>query len=206
MNLPDAIKTILPRAPFDMTTALAAAMEQWQIQTPDRAAAFIAQVGVESNELTATREDLYYSAEALLRVWPIHFPTMEIATQYAYRPRPIANRAYADRMGNGDEASGDGYLFRGGGLIQLTGRAAYMAEGFALNLALVDHPELIIEPANAANSACRFWVTHGCNELADTRNFTEITDRINGGQNGASHRLAYYDDALRYFGITGHRA
>ncbi len=198
MNYADAIHAVMPRCGFSAMTAMANAMPQWQIDTPDRVAAFLAQIAVESLELTVWEEDLYYSAEALLRVWPEHFNPPEVAAQYAYRPAAIANRAYANRMGNGDEASGDGYKYRGRGPIQITGLDNYTLAGTALHLDLINQPDLLAEASAGCASACHFWVMNNCNTLADERNFEAITRAINGGLTDEGHRVTYLKTALEY--------
>ena len=202
MDLEATIHAVMPRCSYETAVSMAAVMPNWQIDTPDRISAFLAQIAVESLELTVWEENLYYSAEALMRVWPDLFSPIAVAEQFAYRPRAIANRAYANRMGNGSEFSGDGYLYRGRGPIQITGKDNYTAAGTALGLDLVRHPELLAELTPGCNSACHFWVTHNCNALADSREFLQITEVINGGQTAEAQRLAYYGDALRYFGLT----
>ena len=172
------------------------AMGKYSIITPARIAAFLAQVGHESGQLTALVENLNYSAQALLSCWPARF-TAALASQVARQPEKIANIVYADRMGNGSTASGDGWSYRGRGLIQVTGRANYAKCGEALGLDLIGNPDLLAQPANAALSAGWFWSINGLNTLADAGNFTQITQRVNGGQNGAADRLAIYQRALK---------
>ena len=155
-----------------------------------RLAMFLAQVAHESGGLLHVSENLNYSAEALLACFPSHFDS-DTAEDYARQPERIADCCYADRMGNGNEASGDGWSYRGRGLIQITGRANYAACGAALGLDLIAHPELLETPANAALSAAWFWASHGCNGLADAGDFVGITKRINGGVNGLADRQAY---------------
>lgn len=174
--------------------ALNAAMERFEINTPERVAEFIAQVGHESAAFTRLEENLNYTATGLRATFPSHFTNAEI-TAYQHWPEAIANRVYAHRMGNGDEAGGDGWAFRGRGLVQLTGRNTYRACGDALGLNLMDHPDLLLLPANAALSAAWFWQSRGCNELADAGDFKSITFRINGGLNGWTERIALFERA-----------
>ncbi|MDV9031721.1 glycoside hydrolase family 19 protein [Pseudomonas sp. RAC1] len=181
--------------------ALNRAMLRWKIDSRLRTAAFLAQVGHESGQMRNLIENLNYSAEALVRTWPTRF-TAETAPAYARQPERIANRVYGGRMGNGPEASGDGWRFRGRGLIQLTGRANYRAAGQALGLPLEEQPELLEQPEHAAMSAAWWWAQHGLNELADAGRFKDIGSIINTGQpgrtpNGAAERQALYDIALR---------
>ncbi|KQV52121.1 glycoside hydrolase family 19 protein [Massilia sp. Root335] len=164
-----------------------------------RQAAFLAQVMVESSELRRVDEALSYTAERLRQVWPPRFPSDEVAERYARNPRALANYVYAGRMGNGDEASGDGWRFHGRGLIQLTGRDNYAAFARAMQVDAVANPDLLLEPAGAALSAAWFWQSKGLNELADQldgaqadQRFEQITRRINGGTLGLDVRRAYW--------------
>lgn len=171
---------------------------KYGINTEYRVAAFLAQVGHESGEFTAVKENLNYSAVALRKVFPKYFPSDALANAYARKPERIANRVYANRMGNGTEASGDGYKYRGRGLIQLTGKNNYTA--FAKYVGMtVDQAIAYLETTEGAvESAAWFWHTNGLNALADRGpgSFTQVTQRINGGQNGAAHRLQLYNRAL----------
>lgn len=180
---------------------LQTACDAHQINTPPRAAAFLAQVGVESARLTAVVENLNYSAEGLLATFPKYFTEAE-AQLYARRPPAIANRVYAGRYGNGDEASGDGWRYRGRGLMQITFHDNYQLCGVALGLPLVQQPDLLAVPANAAASAAWWWTTHGLNALADAGQFQQITRVINGGLNGYSQRLYLYGAVKKALGIA----
>ena len=165
--------------------------DKFGINTPERVAGFLAQIGHESGGFRFTSENLNYRAEALTRLWPSRFPP-GIAESYAMQPEKIANRAYCDRMGNGDEASGDGWKYRGRGLIQLTGKDNYAAFSLdADNEALVN-PDLVAEPELAALSAGWFWKKNGLNALADNRDIVGMTRRINGGTNGLDDRQMRY--------------
>jgi putative chitinase len=179
--------------------ALDEALARYAINTPSRIAAFIAQVAHESGDFRSTEENLNYSWQALRKTWPSHFPTDEIAQGYHRQPEKIANRAYASRNGNGDEASGDGWRFRGRGLIQITGRANYLAYSQAIaEPAVMTGPEQLVLPPHAALSACWFWHEHGLNALADIgdeASFNQITLRINGGWNGKEDRLQNWAEA-----------
>jgi putative chitinase len=167
------LKQILPLAGARADTfcgPLNAAMAEFGINTADRQAAFIAQVAHESGQLRYTRE-----------LWG---------------PTP-AQRAYEGRADLGNTYPGDGFLYRGRGLIQITGRANYKACGAVLGLDLTLFPELLEQPMYAARSAGWFWKTHGLNELADAGDQVKITRRINGGTNGLAERLAFFDIAKR---------
>ena len=190
------------------TAALNDCMRASAIGTPERQAAFLAQVMVESAELRRVDEALGYSAERLRQVWPQRFPTAEAAARYARNPAALANHVYAGRMGNGDEASGDGWRFHGRGLIQLTGRDNYLAFARATGVDAVAHPDLLLEPAGAALSAGWFWQSKGLNDLADRLDgaqadavFEQITRRINGGTIGLQERRAYWLRARHALGI-----
>ena len=170
------------------------AMSRYQIVGLKRVAAFIAQVGHESGHLTRLVESLSYSADALSKTWPSHFD-MELASAVARKPEQIANIAYGNRMGN--IIPGDGWKYRGRGLIQITGKNNYRVCGEALGLDLIAQPELLEKPQHACMSAAWYWATNGLNTLADAGKFEAITQRINGGQNGAADRQALYARALK---------
>ncbi len=175
------------------------AMGAYAVTTPQRQAAFLAQIGHESGSLTIVEENLRYSAHGLLATFPKHF-TAELAELYAKMPEKIGSRVYAGRMGNGDEASGDGYRYRGRGLIQLTGKSNYQACGGALGLSLVDCPELLTEPGTAAKAAGWFWDDRSINDMADTGSFEKMTRAINGGLNGYIDRLDRWTRAKQVLG------
>ncbi|HEY0268652.1 MAG TPA: glycoside hydrolase family 19 protein [Methyloradius sp.] len=196
----DALKKAFPlcAAPEDWVKALAPAMEQYAINTPARIASFLAQTGHESSQFNRLVECLIYkTALRLTKVWPKRFPDEASALPYVNNEEKLANLVYAKRLGNGDTNSGDGYRFRGRGIIQITGRSNYADAGKALGLDLVNQPDLLLQKPNAALSAAWFWNSRGLNALADDRtddndleDFTEITKRINGGSVGLNERLA----------------
>lgn len=169
---------------------LGAAMKMFEINTASRMKMFLAQNAQESEGFTVLVENLNYSAAGLMATFPRKFTTAT-ALEYARQPERIANHVYADLNGNGDEASGDGWRYRGRGLTQLTARGNYERCGRALVLDLITAPELLEVPEFAAKSAAWFWYTNGCNELADRNDFEGITRRINGGMNGYDDRLAW---------------
>lgn len=183
----------------ELCVPLIGTFNEFGLSTIARRAAFIAQAAHESAGFSTFIENLNYSAGALNRVWPTIFP-VAIAAQYARQPERIANRAYANRIGNGPEASGDGWRYRGRGVFQLTGRANYLACGAALGLDLINHPELLEQPVNAFRSAGWFWNSKALSPLADIGAFTEITRRINGGYNGLADRQAYWTRAKQALG------
>ena len=176
--------------------ALNATFERFDIMNPLRKAAFIAQCGHECGNFKILEENLNYRAEALMRLWPKRFPSLEFAKQYERNPKKIANMVYANRMGNRDEASGDGYRFRGRGCIQLTGHANYFHAGKALGEDFVMKPELVATPMYAALSAGFFWNTQKLNVFADNRDIKMMTKKINGGFIGLADREKHYNHAL----------
>ena len=178
------------------------ACSKYNINTPLRLAAFCAQLFVESGSLSITQENLNYSANRLLAVFPTHFNGIVDANNYAGNPVAIGNRVYANRMGNGSESSGDGYNFRGQGLIQLTGKSNYSSCSSGIGVNLVSNPSLLSTPQYAALSAAWFWNSKSLNDYADASDFTSITKRINGGLNGADERNAFYQKALIIFGAA----
>ena len=174
-------------------------LPKYEITTPKRIAAFLAQVAHESGGFTALIENLNYSADALRRTWPKRFDA-KTAQLYARKPEKIANRVYSSRMGNGDEASGDGWRYRGRGLIQTTGKENYtkLAQYIGKDLATtVVYCETL---DGAVESACFYWKTNDLNDLADSGDFVSITKRINGGTIGLTDRLEKYKKALKALG------
>ncbi|MFW4994584.1 glycoside hydrolase family 19 protein [Pseudomonas aeruginosa] len=180
--------------------ALNVAMKRFGITSPVRVAAFLAQVGHESSQLNRLVENLNYSDQGLAATWPSRYRGADgqpnaLAQRLARNPRAIANNAYASRNGNGDEASGDGWRFRGRGLLQITGRANYRAAGAGLGQPLEAEPELLEQPEHAARSSAWWWAAHGLNGLADSGRFALITRTINGGMNGQVERLELWERA-----------
>lgn len=179
------------------------ACKLYEIDTGERLAAFLAQVGHESMSLSRTVENLNYSAQGLLNTWPSRF-TRAMAEQMARRPEDIANHVYGGRLGNHNP--GDGWRYRGRGLIQVTGQVNY--EGITETLAekvggvpdFTLHPELLESPKWAALSAAAYWDDHDLNELADDGLFDKITSKINGAQIGKADRRARYAKAKKVFG------
>lgn len=169
---------------------------RWGIATPRQQAAFIGQCGHESGNFKVLEENLNYSAERLMKIWPKRFPTLESAQPYHRNPRKIANKVYANRMGNRDEASDDGWRFRGSGWIQLTGHDNFYHFGKAMGVDFVMNPDLVRTPKYAAHSAGWFWSTHRCNEISETGDWTRLTKVINGGTLGLKDRILHTDQAL----------
>jgi putative chitinase len=175
-------------------------LEKFNINTPKRIAMFMAQIAHESAGLTQTQENLNYRADRLKLVFPRYFRnTNADPNAYARNPEKIANRVYANRMGNGPEASGDGYRYRGRGLIQLTGFENYSRFARAMELSLEKTVEYLETPEGAAMSAGWFWRTNGLNEISDRGDIVGSTKRINGGIIGLADRETYYQQALRVF-------
>lgn len=174
------------------------AAAQFGIKTPGEMAMFLAQVAHESAELTRMEENLNYSADALVRVWPKRF-TAEVAKQYHRNPERIANKVYANRMGNGDEASGEGWKYRGRGPIQITGKDMYRQCGNVIGLNLILAPNLLLDSRQyAMQSAAWFFIEKAagleCAKAGDLRRNTRL---INGGYNGLEDREKYYNLAKR---------
>lgn len=180
--------------------ALQKYLPKYEIDTPRRVAAFVAQCGHESGGFRFLAENLNYRAESLTRTWPRHFPSLEIATEYERQPERIANRAYANRMGNGDEASGDGWKFIGRGLIQLTGRNNYQSFADSINMTLDQTIEHLKTIDGAVESACWFWKTNNINQWADVNDLLGMTRRINGGTIGLEDRQQKFEKMLNAFG------
>jgi putative chitinase len=168
--------------------------EKYQINTPKRQACFIGQCMHESGGFKFLRENLNYSAKALMNTWPSRFPDMDTAEKFERQPEKIANKVYSGRMGNTED--GDGAKYIGRGLIQLTGKDNYRAFGEAIGEDLVSNPQLVEQPRYAALSAGWFWNKRGLNALADAMDITNLTIRINGGKIGIDDRIAKINKAL----------
>jgi putative chitinase len=173
-------------------------LDPWGINTRLRIAGFLGQTCYESTQFTDFEENLSYSPQDLMRVWPNRFPTLDKTTGYAYNPPALAYLVYGNRMGN--SSSGDGYLYHGRGPIQITGRAEYGLCGRALALDLLSSPELLLQTAPGASSAAWFWSAHGCNELADAQDWQGVTRRINGGLDGLALRTSWISKFLECVG------
>ena len=198
----EQLAQIIPKNPYidQWTDALNKLLPDYGIDTPQRAAAFIAQCAHESGNFVFLKENLNYRAESLMRTWPRHFPTIEIAQQYARQPERIANRAYANRMGNGPEESGDGARYMGRGLIQLTGKNNYEAFAESIETPVEEIPAYLETFEGAVQSACWFWETNNLNRFADVGDILTMTKRINGGTIGLEDRMKHYAHALEVFG------
>ena len=170
--------------------------QRFNISSVLQQAAFIGQMSHECGNFRVLEENLNYKAATLMKLWSKRFPTLEIANQYAGNPKKIANMVYANRMGNRDESSGDGYRFRGRGCIQTTGHANYFHAGKALGFDFVMEPDVVSTPKYAALTAGFFWSTHGLNALSDAQDHKSITKRINGGFIGLEDRVLHTQMAL----------
>lgn len=168
--------------------AIDAALPAAGINTEARESMFLAQCAHESTAFTRLTENMKYSADRLLVVFPRYFTPTE-AARMAYDERAIAERVYGGRLGNAIEGLGDGFKFRAHGIIGITGRANHRACGQALGIDLEEKPELLTEPKYAVLAAAWYWSTHGCNELADADDFEAITRKVNGGVNGQEDRV-----------------
>jgi putative chitinase len=169
--------------------ALNKAMAAYEINTPIRVAHFLAQIAHESMHLNVVEENLNYSAAGLLKIFGKYFKTLEEAKKVERQPAAIANIVYANRLGNGNTASGDGYKFRGRGAIQNTGKVNYALLTAALGIDLVTNPDLLKLPIHSLKAAGHYWKSKGLNELADKDDALTITKRINGGTNGLEDRM-----------------
>lgn len=178
---------------------LNAAMERFEINNPQRIAMFLAQVGHESGGLVHVKENLNYKAATLLKVFPKYFRDNDPA-DYAGQPEKIANLVYSNRMGNGDEDSGDGYKYRGRGLIQLTGHDNYAAFSKAVGMSIDEAVTYLETPEGAAMSAAWFWNSRHLNTVADAGDVVKATKLINGGNIGLEERKELYEEALEIFG------
>jgi putative chitinase len=177
--------------------ALCKILPDYDINTPERVAAFLAQTMHESGGYRALIENLNYKAESLCRVWPKYFPNMDVANQYAHNPEKIANRAYGGRMGNGPEESGDGFRYCGRGLIQLTGKQNYTKFAESIETPLEEIPEFLGTFEGAVQSACWFWETNNLNQYADSGDILTMTKRINGGTLGLEDRQNHFHNAIQ---------
>jgi putative chitinase len=182
--------------------ALNETFKRFQIDTPMRQASFIGQCGHECANFRVLEENLNYRAATLLKLFP-RTPrrtwgfTPEEAAAYERQPKKIANRIYGNRMNNRDEASGDGFRFRGRGCIQLTGSANYHHAGKALGVDFIMEPDLVATPKYAAMTAGWFWNTHKINQYADVQDWVTMTKRINGGTIGLDDRIKHIMQALQ---------
>ena len=201
----EQLKQLLPKNSYldHWHECLTKLLPDYEINTSNRIAAFIAQCSHESGNFTALQENLNYSAATMRRIFPRYFPTDEMAQHYASLPNKqeaIANLVYANRMGNGTVESGDGYRFRGRGLIQLTGRDNYTFFAGSLGITVEEASEYLQTFEGAVQSACWFWETNNLNQWADAGDILTLTKRINGGTIGLEDRIKHYQHALSVLG------
>lgn len=202
----DQLKQLLPKNPYidQWHKALSQLLPDYEINTAQRIAAFIAQCAHESGGFIFLSENLNYKPATLRKIFPKYFPDDVIANEYCSRPNKaeaIANRVYANRMGNGDESSGDGYRYRGRGLIQVTGKQNYSWFAASLQITPEEAAEYMGTFEGAAQSACWFWESNNLNQWADKGDIVTLTKRINGGTIGLDDRIKHYEHALHVLGV-----
>jgi putative chitinase len=201
----DQLAQLIPGNPYleYWHNALETCLPDYDINTPQRVAAFVAQCAHESGGFRALKENLNYKAATLRKIFPKYFPDDAIANQYASLPNKqeaIANRVYGGRMGNGPEATGDGFRYCGRGLIQLTGKQNYQNFADSIETPVEDIPEYLGTFEGAVQSACWFWETNKLNQWADAGDILTLTKRINGGTIGLEDRIKHYNHALHVLG------
>lgn len=211
------LQQLLPKNPYieQWHHALSQFLPEYEINTPQRIAAFIAQCSHESAGFTALKENLNYSAQGLANTWPTRFAELDdvgrpikpykptaFAKHIERNPEMIANAAYADRMGNGDFISGDGWRYCGRGLIQLTGKNNYQLFADSIQMNIEDVPEYLVTFDGAVHSACWFWKSNNLNSFSDVGDIKGLTRAINGGYNGLDDRIKHYEHALRVLGVS----
>lgn len=201
----DQLKQLLPKNPYidQWHKALSQLLPDYEINTPQRIAAFMAQCSHESGGFMFLSENLNYKPATLRKIFPKYFPDDAIANTYCSKPNKaeaIANRVYANRMGNGDEASGDGYRYRGRGLIQVTGKQNYTWFAASLQITPEEAADYMQTFEGAAQSACWFWESNNLNQWADKGDIVTLTKRINGGTIGLDDRIKHYEHALHVLG------
>jgi putative chitinase len=196
----EQVRELVPRAlggPDDWYESMYEALPQYAITSVPRVAAFIAQCAHESGGFSTLEENLNYKAATLTRIWPQRYPA-GIAEQFAGKPEAIANKSYGGRMGNGPEPSGDGWKFRGRGLLQLTGKDNYLncSKFMFQDETLLENPDILLDSYYAIHSACWFWHKNNLNQYADSGDFVTMTKKINGGTIGLEDRKKHYAHAV----------
>ena len=184
----------------DWVDALNETFSRFNLTSNNQKAMFIGQCSHECGNFRILEENLNYKAATLMKLWPRRFPTLEKANEYSGNPKKIANSVYCSRMGNRDENSGDGFRFRGRGIIQITGHSSYFHAGKALGVDLVSNPDLASNPKYAALTGGWFWSTHNLNAPADALDYTKVTKIINGGTIGLDDRIKHVQQALAVLG------
>ena len=199
----DQLKQMVPGIPYadHWHEALEQLLPDYEINTPQRIAAFVAQCAHESGGFRFVKENLNYKAASLRKIFGKYFADDAIAAAYANKPEMIANRVYANRMGNGDEASGDGYRYCGRGLIQLTGKDNYTFFAGSMSISEADAAEYLATFEGACQSACWFWEQNNLNRFADAGDIKGLTRAINGGYIGLEDRISHYEHALHVMGV-----
>ena len=198
----EQLKEMIPRNPYvsQWYEAISSILPEYEINTPQRVAAFLAQCAHESGGFVFLKENLNYKAPSLRKVFSKYFQDDATAIAYANKPEKIANRVYANRMGNGDESSGDGWRYCGRGLIQLTGKDNYTFFAASLDIPVEEASEYLQTFEGAVQSACFFWEQNSLNKWADSGDRLTLTKRINGGTIGLEDRIKHYEHALHIFG------
>ena len=190
-------KKIFPKADIAYVNELNEHLPKYKVEGKLRVCAFLAQTGIESCLYTHTVENLNYSAERLKVIFPKYFKTRDV-TQYARQPQKIANVVYGGRLGNGDESTGDGFKYRGRGLIQLTGKTNYKKfADFIGDAEIMSNPDLVAQPKYALLSALWYWTACNLNRYADAEDLKGMTKAINGGYNGLQERIDLYNRIKR---------
>ena len=199
----ELLQSIFPRTKVNVlescVDALVTTCEKFEINTPERVAMFLAQIGHESAGLSVMKENLNYRADRLAVVFPKYFRDVNPA-DYAHNQEAIANRVYANRMGNGNEDSGDGYRFRGRGFIQCTGKSTYMAFANNMEMDLDDAVDYMETVEGAAMSAGWFWNKNNLNQWADNSDIVTVTKKINGGTHGLQEREHLFHQGMNLLG------
>ena len=204
----ELLDQIVPKNPYidHWHEAIVKILPDYEINTKFRIAAFLAQCAHESGNFRAIKENLNYRWETLRKLFPKYFPTDDLAKQYAGMPNPkkqeaIANRIYANRMGNGPEESGDGFRYCGRGLIQLTGKYNYERYAESLEISVEEASEHLTTFEGCVQSACWFWESNNLNQWADKQDMVTLTKRINGGTIGLEDRIKHYNHACHVLGL-----
>jgi putative chitinase len=200
----EQLSQLIPKNPYldHWFHALSQLLPDYEINTPKRMAAFLAQCAHESGNFIATKENLNYRPESLVKLFGKYFdlPTAQKYCDLPNKQEAIANRIYANRMGNGDEASGDGYRYCGRGLIQVTGKQNYTDFADSLQITPEEAAEYMHTFEGAAQSACWFWESRKLNDYADRGDIKGMTKIINGGYIGLEDRISHFEHALHIFG------
>lgn len=196
------LAAVIPGNPYidHWYEALSEILPEYEINTPKRVAAFLAQCAHESGGFKFLTENLNYRAETLFKLFKKYFPTLEEAKKFEKQPQKIANKIYGGRMGNGDESSGDGFRYCGRGLIQLTGKTNYTWFAESIGIDVEEVPEYLGTFEGAIQSACWFWETNNLNKEADAGDIKTMTKKINGGFIGLEDRVHHYEHALHVMG------